>query len=126
MNTPASWVVVGLDTFPVDRLVETQAGCRSARAGGSPRSPYERGSFANVTDPDAYLLGGGVVEAAPKFREWFLSKVRENTLLHEEQARLATFALMPDLDMAGAGGVGPGGAAVAALETVHTGQVPAT
>jgi glucokinase len=77
--------------------------------------------LANVTDPHAYLLGGGVVEAAPKFREWFLAKVREHTLLREEQARQATFALVPDLDMAGARG-----AAIAALEALQTGRTPAT
>jgi glucokinase len=66
---------------------------------------------ANFTDPSAYFLGGGVVEAAPHFREWFLAKVREHTLLRDEQAAVARFALVPDLDMAGARG-----AAVAALE----------
>jgi predicted NBD/HSP70 family sugar kinase len=70
---------------------------------------------ANFTDPAAYFLGGGVVEATPSFREWFLAKVREHTALREEQARVATFALVPDLDMAGARG-----AAIAALETCRT------
>jgi glucokinase len=59
---------------------------------------------ANFTDPNAYFLGGGVVEAAPLFREWFLATVREHTFLRDEQARVATFALVPDLDMAGARG----------------------
>jgi glucokinase len=59
---------------------------------------------ANFTDPDCYFVGGGVVEAAPHFREWFLAKVREYTLLREEQAAVATFALVPDRDMAGARG----------------------
>jgi predicted NBD/HSP70 family sugar kinase len=68
---------------------------------------------ANFTDPSAYFLGGGVVEAAPKFRQWFLNTVREHTQLRREQAAAATFALVPDLDMAGARG-----AAVAALDTV--------
>jgi glucokinase len=71
---------------------------------------------ANFTDPAAYFLGGGVVEAAPKFRQWFLNTVREHTDLRQEQISVATFALVPDLDMAGARG-----AAVAALE-----QVPST
>ena len=31
---------------------------------------------ANFTDPDVYFLGGGVVEAAPHFRGWFLERVR--------------------------------------------------
>jgi len=43
---------------------------------------------ANFTDPDAYFVGGGVVEAASHFREWFLAKVRENTTLKEEQAQV--------------------------------------
>jgi predicted NBD/HSP70 family sugar kinase len=69
---------------------------------------------ANFTDPDAYFVGGGVVEAAPHFREWFLEKVREHTLLREEQRQVATVSLVEDLDMAGARG-----AALAALsETV--------
>jgi predicted NBD/HSP70 family sugar kinase len=66
---------------------------------------------ANYTDPSAYFLGGGVVEAEPRFREWFLAKVREHTALREEQRRVAELALVPDLDMAGARG-----AAIAALE----------
>jgi predicted NBD/HSP70 family sugar kinase len=59
---------------------------------------------ANFTDPHAYFLGGGVVETTPRLREWFLARVREHTLLREEQTRVATFALVPDLDMAGARG----------------------
>jgi predicted NBD/HSP70 family sugar kinase len=59
---------------------------------------------ANFTDPSAYFVGGGVVETGPSFREWFLDKVREYTVLREEQARVASFALVPDLDMAGARG----------------------
>src|SRR5258705_5586160 len=66
---------------------------------------------ANFSDPGAYFVGGGVVETAREFREWFVGKVRENTILREEQARVARFALVPDLDMAGARG-----AALAALE----------
>ncbi len=69
--------------------------------------------IANFTDPDAYFVGGGVVEAAPEFREWFLNAVRENTTLREEQAERAIFALVPDLDMAGARG-----AALAARDAV--------
>jgi glucokinase len=52
-----------------------------------------------------------VVETAPQFRDWFLGKVREHTDLRDEQARAASFALVPDLDMAGARG-----AAIAARE----------
>jgi glucokinase len=70
---------------------------------------------ANYSDPDTYFLGGGVVESAPKFRQWFLAKVREHTALREEQARVATLALVPDLDMAGARG-----AAIAALDALQS------
>jgi glucokinase len=66
---------------------------------------------ANYSDPDTYFLGGGVVETTPSFRQWFLGRVRQHTALREEQARVATLALVPDLDMAGARG-----AAIAALE----------
>jgi glucokinase len=59
---------------------------------------------ANFTDPDVYFIGGGVVEAAPHFRDWFTARVREHTTLREEQERVASVALVPDLDMAGARG----------------------
>jgi predicted NBD/HSP70 family sugar kinase len=68
---------------------------------------------ANFTDPHVYFLGGGVVETSPAFRDWFLAKVRDHTDLREEQQRAATFALVPDLDMAGARG-----AAIAARQTL--------
>ncbi len=68
---------------------------------------------ANFTDPGTYFVGGGVVETAPHFRDWFLARVREHTALRAEQEQVASFALVPDLDMAGARG-----AAVAARETL--------
>jgi glucokinase len=73
------------------------------------------GIAANFTDPSAYFVGGGVVEAAPEFRDWFLATVRANTVLREEQEQVAIFALVPDRDMAGARG-----AAVAARETLRS------
>jgi predicted NBD/HSP70 family sugar kinase len=76
--------------------------------------------LANVVDPHAYFVGGGVVEAAPHFRDWFLATVREHTTLRAEQARLAEFALVPELDMAGARG-----AALAALAAVAAPAGPA-
>ena len=69
---------------------------------------------AAFTDPEGYFVGGGVVETAPHFREWFLAKVRENTALKEEQAAIARFAVVPHLDMAGARG-----AALAALRSIR-------
>ncbi len=59
---------------------------------------------SNFTDPSAYFIGGGVVEASPDFREWFLSRVKAHTALRAEQLDVAQFAVVPDLDMAGARG----------------------
>ena len=70
---------------------------------------------ANFTDPSAYFLGGGVVETTPELRDWFLGEVRTNIVLREEQDRLTTIALVPDLDMAGARG-----SAIAALDSIHS------
>ncbi len=65
---------------------------------------------ANFTDPDVYLLGGGVTEAEAAFRDWFLERVEGHTFLRDEQRAVASFALVADLDMAGARG-----SAIAAL-----------
>jgi glucokinase len=70
---------------------------------------------AGFTDPNVYFVGGGVVEAAPRFRDWFLERVRTHTVLREEQAAIAGLALVPDLDMAGARG-----SALAALASITT------
>ena len=72
---------------------------------------------ANFTDPHVYLLGGGVVEAAPQFRDWFLARVRTYTVLREEQAQVESIALVPDLDMAGARG-----SAIAARAAIQPGR----
>lgn len=72
--------------------------------------------LANVTDPHAYFVGGGVVEAAPEFRDWFLATVRAHTTLRAEQSRVAELVLVPDRDMAGARGV-----ALAALAAARDG-----
>jgi predicted NBD/HSP70 family sugar kinase len=68
---------------------------------------------SNFIDPGAYFVGGGVVEASPRFREWFLTRVSEHTFLRDEQREVATFALIADLDMAGARG-----AALAAFDSL--------
>jgi glucokinase len=70
---------------------------------------------SNIFDPDAYFLGGGVVEASPRFRDWYLETVRANTSLRKEQLERVTFALIPELDMAGARG-----AALAAVEWLRS------
>jgi hypothetical protein len=67
-----------------------------------------------VTDPHAYFIGGGVVETTLEMREWFVGLVRANTSLRAEQLQVASFAEVPDLDMAGARG-----AALAARDRVR-------
>jgi hypothetical protein len=69
---------------------------------------------SNFTDPDAYFVGGGVTHAEPAFRDRFLAEVRDATQLRVEQAELAAFAIVPDLDLAGARG-----SAVAALRAIR-------
>lgn len=70
---------------------------------------------AKFSDPDTYFVGGGVVEAAPHFRDWFVSTVKENTMFYVEQAEVAEIMTVPDLDMAGARG-----SAIAAAEWVKS------
>jgi glucokinase len=73
---------------------------------------------SNYTDPDAYLVGGGVVESAPRFRDWFLDRVRSATSLRDEQRAVTRFAIVADLDMAGARG-----SALAALRAIRPERV---
>jgi predicted NBD/HSP70 family sugar kinase len=69
---------------------------------------------ANFTDPDAYFVGGGVTEAEPHFRDWFLDRVKAATTLRSEQAAIVDFAIVADLDMAGSRG-----SALAALHAIR-------
>ena len=69
---------------------------------------------ANFVDPDAYFIGGGVTDTSAEFRTGFVERVQAATQLHDEQAKVATFAIAPDLDMAGARG-----SALAALRAIR-------
>ena len=69
---------------------------------------------AKFTDPHTYFVGGGVIDTAPHFRDWFVAEVGEHTRLYLEQAEIADITLVPDLDMAGARG-----SAIAAAEWVR-------
>jgi glucokinase len=57
---------------------------------------------ADVTDPDAYFVGGGVIEAHPEFRDWFLERVVDHLGVRAEQS--TRVAVVADGDMAGARG----------------------
>jgi len=100
-----------LATLPIEKAARL---VRSAGESGDPMALkiFEQQAMAlgrlftiaaNFTDPDAYFVGGGVVETVPSFREWFLDQVRRHTVLRQEQTGV-TFALVKDLDMAGARG----------------------
>jgi glucokinase len=123
-----------LTRFPDHELASTRPAAKAAhmvRSFGERRDPMALKIFeqqaialgrlftiaANYSDPHAYFLGGGVVEATPEFRAWFLGRVRQHTLLRNEQARVAELALVPDLDMAGARG-----SALAALAAAQLGE----
>jgi predicted NBD/HSP70 family sugar kinase len=71
---------------------------------------------AKYSDPDTYFVGGGVIDAAPHFRDWFVATVAEHTRFYVEQTEIADITLVPDLDMAGARG-----SAIAAAEWVRLG-----
>jgi glucokinase len=116
------------ENHELSRVADTKEAAKLVRSYGEREDPLALRIFeqqamaigrlftiaANYSDPHTYFLGGGVVESTAKFRQWFLAKVREHTALREEQARVATLALVPDLDMAGARG-----AAIAALDALQ-------
>jgi predicted NBD/HSP70 family sugar kinase len=60
--------------------------------------------MVNVFDPDAFLVGGGVMEASAEFQKWFLDEIRAAMpVQHEEQAHIPIHA-MPNGNTAGARG----------------------
>jgi predicted NBD/HSP70 family sugar kinase len=58
---------------------------------------------AAIVDPDAFFVGGGVLEASEDYRQWFLGEVRRHLRLRPEQ-RGVEVAVVPGGDMAGARG----------------------
>jgi glucokinase len=66
--------------------------------------------MVNVFDPDAFLIGGGALEASRAFRDWFVSEVRAG-MPAQRQEQVPRLELMPNGDTAGARG--------AALEAVR-------
>jgi glucokinase len=59
--------------------------------------------MVNVFDPDAFLIGGGALEASPAFREWFVGEVRAG-MPGQRQEQPVRLEVMPDGDAAGARG----------------------
>ena len=72
----------------------------------------------NVFDPDALIVGGGVIEAAADFRTWFIDLVRAGMPVQRSEQADIPIHLMPDGDCAGARG-----AALDALRYARTAAV---
>ena len=58
----------------------------------------------NVFDPDALIVGGGVVEATPEFRGWFVAEIRAAMPGQRDEQAGLPIHVMPDGDTAGARG----------------------
>jgi predicted NBD/HSP70 family sugar kinase len=70
----------------------------------------------NTFDPDALIVGGGVLEASEALQKWFLAEVRKGMPnQREEQANIPIY-VMPNGDTAGARG-----AAIEALKLARSG-----
>lgn len=124
MNLLPFW----LSRFPGHPLAELDlaAAARALRSYAERGDPMARAIFeqqakalallltiaANFTDPDAYFIGGGVVEAEPAFRDRFLDTVHRHIRLRPEQRARSELTLVPDLDMAGARGSALAAAAI--------------
>ena len=104
----------GREARPLVRREGRPPGAR--RSSSSRPWPSDGSSRSPPTSPTRAPTSSAAASSRrrPQFREWFLAKVREHTTLREEQARVVRFALVPDLDMAGARG-----AALAALESLR-------
>jgi predicted NBD/HSP70 family sugar kinase len=62
----------------------------------------------NTFDPDALIIGGGVLEATEEFRQWFIRQIRAGMpLRHAEQADIPIHVI-PNGDCAGALGAAIG------------------
>jgi len=68
----------------------------------------------NVFDPDALVVGGGVIETSAEFRDWFVGEIRAGMPVQRAEQADIPIHLMPNGDTAGARG-----AALDALRFAH-------
>ncbi len=68
----------------------------------------------NTFDPDALIVGGGVVETSQEFRSWFIDEIRAGMPAQREEQADIPIHVMPNGDAAGARG-----AAIEALKMVR-------
>ena len=60
--------------------------------------------MVNVFDPDALVVGGGLMETSAAFRDWFLAEVRAAMPTQREEQAALPIHVMPAGDSAGARG----------------------
>jgi predicted NBD/HSP70 family sugar kinase len=58
----------------------------------------------NTFDPDALIVGGGVLETSKGFQQWFLSEIRVGMPTQREEQAKIPIHVMPNGDTAGARG----------------------
>jgi glucokinase len=58
----------------------------------------------NTFDPDALIVGGGVLETSKPFQQWFLTEIRAGMPGQREEQEKIPIHVMPDGDTAGARG----------------------
>jgi predicted NBD/HSP70 family sugar kinase len=58
----------------------------------------------NTFDPDALIVGGGVLETSPEFQRWFLEEIRVGMPTQREEQAVIPIHVMPNGDTAGARG----------------------
>lgn len=61
-------------------------------------------TMMNTFDPDAFIVGGGVLEASPEFGQWFLDEIKRGMPSPREEQAGVPFYAMPNGDTAGARG----------------------
>jgi len=68
----------------------------------------------NTFDPDALIVGGGAIETAPEFQQWFIAEIRKGMPPQREEQAALPIHIMPNGDTAGARG--------AAIEALRFGR----
>jgi len=60
--------------------------------------------MVNTFDPDALIVGGGVLETGQEFQRWFLEEIRAGMPTQREEQADIPIHVMPNGDTAGARG----------------------
>ena len=60
--------------------------------------------MVNTFDPDAFIVGGGALETAEPFQDWFIAEIRAAMPAQREEQAGIPIHVMPNGDTAGARG----------------------